>query len=64
MDRQRLNLVFLPPYSPELNHIELIWHRCKHYWVRPEYDQSDRILLKRIGYVLKRIGQNHTINFA
>ena len=26
-----LTQLFLPPYSPELNHIELLWHRCKHY---------------------------------
>ena len=23
---------FLLAYSPELNKIGLLWHRCKHYW--------------------------------
>jgi len=59
-----LTLLFLPPYSPELNHIELLWHRCKHYWVRPEDYQSDHTLLQRIEYVLNRIGKNYTVTFA
>jgi len=59
-----LRLLFLPPYSPELNHIELLWHRCKHYWVRPEDYQSDHSLLQRIEYVLKRVGTDYTVTFA
>jgi len=59
-----LTLLFLPPYSPELNHVELRWHRCKHYWVRPEDYQSDHTLLQRIEYVLNRVGKNYTVNFA
>ena len=26
----KLTLLFLLTYSPELNHIELLWHRFKH----------------------------------
>lgn len=59
-----LTLLFLPPYSPELNHIELLWHRCKHYWVRPEDYQSDHALLQRVEHVLNRIGKNYTVTFA
>lgn len=59
-----LTLLFLPPYSPELNKIELLWHRCKHYWVRPEDYQTDRTLLERVEYVLKRVGTTYTITFA
>ena len=59
-----LTLLFLPPYSPELNHIELLWHRCKHYWVRPEHYQSDYALLQRVEHVLNRIGKNYTVTFA
>ena len=59
-----LRLLFLPPYSPELNKIELRWHRCKHYWVRPEDYQTDQTLLQRVEYVLKRIGSDYTITFA
>jgi len=59
-----LTLLFLPPYSPELNKIELLWHRCKHYWIRPEDYASDYTLLERVDYVLKKIGSTYTITFA
>ena len=59
-----LRLLFLPPYSPELNKIERLWHRCKHYWVRPEDYQTDRTLLERVEYVLQRIGTTYTLTFA
>ena len=59
-----LTLLFLPPYSPELNHIEILWHRCKHYWVRPEDYQSDQTLLDRIEHVLRKVGKQYTVTFA
>jgi transposase len=30
---QGLTLYFLPPYSPELNRIELLWHKMKYEWL-------------------------------
>ena len=59
-----LTLFFIPPYSPELNHIELLWHRCKHYWVRPEDYATDQTLLNRLEYVLQNVGNQFTITFA
>jgi len=59
-----LTLLFLPPYSPELNKIEVLWHRCKHYWIRPEDYTSDRTLLERVEYVLKNVGIIYTVTFA
>lgn len=55
---------FLPPYSPELNRIELLWHRCKYYWVKPEHYQSDDTLFQRVEQVLKQVGTTYTITFA
>ena len=57
-------MLFLPPYSPELNRIELLWHRCEHYWVRPGDYQTDQTLLERIEYVLNKVGSDYTITFA
>ena len=28
-----LRLYFLPPYSPELNRIEKLWHKMKYEWM-------------------------------
>jgi transposase len=30
---QGLTLYFLPPYSPELNRIEKLWHKMKYEWL-------------------------------
>lgn len=59
-----LSLLFLPPYSPELNHIELLWHRCKHYWIRPQDYATDQTLLQRLEEVLTNVGKQYTITFA
>ncbi|SFQ65878.1 transposase [Hymenobacter arizonensis] len=59
-----LRLLFLPPYSPELNHIELLWHRCKHYWIRPQDYATDLTLLQRLEHVLCSVGKQYTITFA
>ena len=59
-----LTLFFLPPYSPELNKIEILWHRCKHYWIRPEDYASDHTLLERVEQVLKNTGSIYTVTFA
>ena len=62
--QKELNVCFLPAYSPELNKIELLWHRCKHYWLTPADYACDRTLKERIAYVLARIGSEHTIIFG
>ena len=59
-----LTLLFLPPYSPELNKIGLLWHRCKHYWVRPEDYHTDLTLPERIEHVLMEVGQKYIVTFA
>ena len=59
-----LTVLFLPPYSPKLNHIELLWHRCKHYWIRPQDYATEQTLLQRLEYVLANVGSRYKITFA
>ena len=33
LESQGLTFYFLPPYSPELNRIERLWHKIKHTWM-------------------------------
>lgn len=33
LQQQGLRLYFLPPYSPELNRIEKLWHKMKYEWL-------------------------------
>jgi hypothetical protein len=51
-----LTLLFLPPYSPELNRIEILWRFCKHYWLRPEAYQTPQTLLQHVADLLLAIG--------
>jgi hypothetical protein len=59
-----VTLCFLPAYSPELNKIERLWHRCKHYWLTPADYVCDRTLQERLDYVLKNVGTRYTITFG
>ena len=59
-----LTLLFLPAYSPELNRIELLWHRCKHYWVKPEHYRDEDTLFERVEDVLNQVGTRYTVTFA
>lgn len=59
-----LTRCFLPAYSPELNKIELLWHRCKHYWLTPADYTCDRTLRERVAHVLSRVGTAYTVTFG
>ena len=51
-----LTLLFLPPYSPELNRIEILWRFCKHYWLTPDAYQTPQTLLQQVTDLLRVIG--------
>jgi transposase len=58
-----LRLQFLPAYCPELNLIEILWHRCKHYWLTPDDYRSDQTLLERLEQLLPVVGKVYTVTF-
>jgi len=33
LEQKGLKLYFLPPYNPELNRIEKLWHKMKYEWM-------------------------------
>ena len=51
-----LTLLFLPPYSPELNRIEILWRFCKHYWLTPDAYLTPQTLLQHVTDLLRDIG--------
>jgi hypothetical protein len=61
---QGLRLQLLPAYCPELNKIELLWHRCQHYWLTPDDDHAHQSLRDKLDYLLPRIGSEYTSTFA
>ena len=62
--RQGVSLCFLPAYSPELNRIELLWHRCKHYWLTPTDYVCGHTLQNRVAHILARVGNEYTITLG
>ena len=51
-----VTLLFLPPYSPELNRIEILWRFCKHYWLTPDAYQTPLTLLQQLTNLLQTVG--------
>ena len=52
-----LRLVFLPPYAPELNRIEILWRFCQHYWLPPAAYRSAQTLRDQVAS-LQPVAQN------
>jgi transposase len=54
---------FLPPYSPELNLIEILWRRIKYQWLPFEAYLCFQNLKERLLYILNNIGNKYDIIF-
>ena len=58
-----LRIYFLPPYSPELNLIEILWKRIKYQWLPFQAYSSTNALNKKLENVLKNAGEKYVIKF-
>lgn len=56
-------IFFLPPYSPELNLIEILWHRIKYQWIPFDTYICFQNLKERLSYVLFNFGEKYDIIF-
>ena len=62
MWRERgLTLFYLPPYSPELNRIELLWHHFKHCWLAAADYATEQTLFRRINDIASEINAKYRI---
>jgi len=61
---KNLEIFWLPPYSPELNLIEILWKFMKYEWIEIEAYQDWKSLLKYVKNVLDKVGTEYVINFA
>lgn len=61
---QNVELFFLPPYSPELNLIEILWRFIKYDWIDFEAYASWRTFVDHIEEILARFGEEYIINFG
>lgn len=63
-EEQNLFLLYLPPYSPELNKIEILWKHIKYYWLPFDAYNSFNSLREELNDVLCNVGRKYRINFA
>lgn len=59
---QGLTIYFLPPYSPELNKIERLWHKIKHTWMTPKYRDS-KTLEADVEEIFSNFGSKYCFDF-
>ena len=60
---QDVYIFFLPPYSPELNLIEILWRRIKYQWLSFDAYLCFQNLKERVFDVLQTIGIKYDIIF-
>lgn len=59
----RLILLHLPPYSPELNPIEIVWKHTKYHW-RRFISWSKAQLLAKVQQLMEGVGSEFIVSFA
>ncbi len=63
LEEKKLSLYFLPPYSPELNRIERLWHKIKYTWLTPKRRTKDELLSDLMDIFIK-YGKDYKFDFA
>jgi len=63
LERKGLTLVFLPPYSPELNRIEKLWHKMKYEWMAFKA-RDDATLEADVDRILDGFGSDYRMTFC
>jgi transposase len=61
---KNLEIFWLPPYSPELNLIEILWKFIKQEWMKIEDYKNWQNLVDYVPNVLENLGKEYAINFA
>jgi transposase len=61
---QQVEIFHLPPYSPQLNLIEILWRFMKYEWIELNAYESWDSLVSYVEKVLRDFGSNYVINFA
>ena len=59
---QGVTLYFLPPYSPELNRIEKLWHKIKYTWMELKCRTAET-LEADVAHILDNFGGEYKLRF-
>jgi len=57
-----LHLLYLPPYCPELNAIEILWKQAKYFW-RRFLTLAGTALRDEVAALMRGFGTDYTIAF-
>lgn len=60
----KLEIFWLPTYSPQLNLIEILWRFMKYEWIETEAYSSWKNLTKYVEQILRDFGDRYVIHFA
>ena len=62
--QQKLEIFWLPTYSPQLNLIEIFWRFMKYEWMETEAYSSWKNLTNYVEKILQGFGDRYVIDFA
>ena len=62
--KNKLELFWLPTYSPQFNLIEILWRFMKYEWIEVAAYQNWKSLVAYVKKVLSNVGTEYVINFA
>lgn len=63
-EQRGLYLFYLPRYAPHLNIVEILWHKLKYEWLRPQDYETTEGLFYAVWQALAAVGTGLTINFS
>ncbi len=63
-EAKNLTIFYLPPYSPELNPIEMVWKFMKYYWIELDAYKSATEMKKYVEKVIIGYGSDYEIKFT
>jgi transposase len=62
LKKKGLTLYFLPPYSPELNRIEILWRKVKHEWMAFK-TRDAKTLEADLDEIFQKFGEHYKLTF-
>ena len=61
---KKVIVVYLPPYSPELNIIEILWKKIKYEWLSCHAYETFQTLTHSVENLLSEYSTKYRINFT
>ena len=62
--KKDLHIFYLPPYSPKLNLIEILWRKKKYEWLKPSDFVNPQSLKNAVLNIFENYGSLFNINFS